>query len=166
MAPCREPQQGMTLVEVLLATAIGAVLLGALTRAVTEGLQAQTVSRETNDYTYQARLAMDRMATKARSVAPHALSTPPASTSGDWFSPTMYCLNAGTKRLIETVTTDASCSGTTALADNVTAFSARLPTGTGPLDEPAAALTLTLTGASGQQSTTLTTTLRLGGGTL
>jgi prepilin-type N-terminal cleavage/methylation domain-containing protein len=166
MAARRVREQGMTLIEVLLATAIGAVLLGALTRTVTEGLQVQTVSRETNDFTYQARLAMERMVAKARSIAPHPLSTPPASTSGDWFSPTMYCLNAGAKRLIETVTTDTSCSGATTLADNVTAFSAQLPVGVGPLDEPAATLSLTLTGANGQQSTTLTTTLRLGGGTL
>ena len=76
-----------------------------------------------------------------------------------------FCRNASNE-LIETTTTDTTCTGTTVIASNVTAFSAQLPSGAGPVDKPAGVLSLTLTHSAAAQAVTLTTSVRLGGGTL
>jgi hypothetical protein len=52
------------------------------------------------------------------------------------------------------------------IASNVTAFSAQLPAGAGAVDRPAGVLSLTLTHSAAAKPLTLTTTVRLGGGTL
>jgi prepilin-type N-terminal cleavage/methylation domain-containing protein len=91
-------------------------------------------------------------------------ATPAAGTTGNWFSPVMYCLN-GSSQLIETTTADNGCIGTTMIARNVSAFSAQLPSGVGPVDEPAATLILTLVNSAAPQTVTLSTSVRLGGGT-
>ena len=76
----------------------------------------------------------------------------------------MYCRSSD-NRLRETVDTDTGCAGGAVIANNVTAFSAQLPAGAGPVDDPVATLSLTLqTGAPA--TLTLTTSVRLGGGAL
>jgi hypothetical protein len=74
----------------------------------------------------------------------------------------MYCLKAG-NRLVETIVSDTSCTGSTVIADNVIAFSAQ-PVGAGPVDDPVGSLSLTL--QAGGAPLTLTTSVRLGGGAL
>lgn len=160
-------QRGMTLIELVLATLIGAIILAAINGLVKLGLDAQTAGRGANELAYQGRFALERITDKARATAPKILTTPAVNTSsGDWFAPTgcigaacvMYCLNAA-NQLIETTTADAACGGTTVLAGNVTAF---LPT-IGPGPRPAAVLSLTLANAG--STVTLSSSVRLGGGT-
>ena len=165
MARTRLAQAGMTLIELLIAVAVGAIVLAALNSVVSLGLQAQASGRQGNELIYQARFALERMITTARSVPPKLLATPAADTTGNWFSPVMYCRN-GSNQLIETKTTDPACTGTTVIAYNVTAFSAQLPAGAGLLDEPVATLSLTLAQSAAPQTVTLSTSVRLGGGTL
>ena len=161
MAGKRPTQAGMTLIELLIAVAIGAIVLAALNSVVSLGLQAQAAGRQGNELVFQARFALERMITTARGVSPKLLATPTAGTTGNWFSPVMYCLN-GSSQLIETTTADNGCTGTTVIASNVNAFSAQLPAGAGPVDEPVATLSLTLVNSA----TPLSTSVRLGGGTL
>lgn len=167
MARTRHPQAGMTLIELVIAVAIGAIVLAALQSVVSLGLRAQTEGGQSNELLYQGQFALGRMVDAARSVSPKLLATPTAGTTGNWFSPAMYCLN-GNSQLIETTTADNGCTGTTVIASNVTAFSAQLPsgTGTGPVDRPMGVLSLTLTHSAAAQPVTLTTRVRLGGGTL
>jgi prepilin-type N-terminal cleavage/methylation domain-containing protein len=175
MARTRPAQAGMTLVELLIAVAIGAIVLAALNSVVSLGLQAQASGRQGNEFVFQARFALERMITTARSVPPQlALATPTAGTTGNWFcSPVpvcnvvnvMYCRNASSE-LIETTTGDNGCTGTKVIARNVGAFSALLPSSAGPVDAPVAALSLTLTDSAASQTVTLSTSVRLGGGTL
>jgi Tfp pilus assembly protein PilW len=155
----------MTLIELVIATAIGALVLAGLHSVVSLGLRAQAEGGQANELLYQGQFALERMVDKARSTAPKLLTTPAANSTGTWFAPAKYCRNASSQ-LIETTTTDAACTGTTVIASNVTAFSATLPSGAGPVDEPAGVLSLTLTHSAAAQAVTLTTSVRLGGGTL
>lgn len=155
-------QQGITLIELLLATAISAILLASINSLVKLGLDAQAAGRSTNELAYESRFAMERMADKVRTTAPKVLTIPAAGTTGDWFSPVMYCRNAG-NQLIETTTADTACTGTTVISSNVSAFSAQLPAGMGPVDRSIAVLSLTVTNAGA--TLTLDSSIRLGGGT-
>ncbi len=155
-------QRGLTLIELLIAMTVAVFVLAALNSVTTLGLNAQASGRQANELVYQGRFALDRMAAKARSTAPtKPLTTPPAGTTGDWFSPTLYCLNGN--QLVETVT---YCTGGAVIANNVTAFSAQLPAGAGPVDDPVATLSLTLQIPGAPTTVTLTTSVRLGGGAL
>jgi len=163
-------QRGLTLIELMIAMTLAVAILAALNSVVTLGLQAQTSGRQANELVYQARFALDRMAAKARSTPPtKPLTTPSAGTTGDWFSVplsrVMYCRNSG-NQLIETVDSDTGCTGSVVIANNVTAFSAQLPAGAGPVDDPVATLSLTLQTPGTPATVTLGTSVRLGGGAL
>lgn len=162
-------QRGFTLIELLLATAIGAILLASLNSLAKLGLDAQAQVRASNELAYQGRFALERIADKARAAVPKVLVTPAASTTGDWFAPVgcagaacvMYCRSAASQ-LIETTTADTTCTGTTVIANYVSAFSATLPASMGPVDRQVAVLSLTLTNVG--NTITLTSSMRLGGG--
>ncbi len=164
-------QRGVTLIELMLATLVGVILLAGLNSVVKLGLDAQTAGRNSNELAYQGRFALERMVDKARSLAPKILTTPTANTTGDWFAPSgctgaacvMYCRNA-TNQLIETTTSDNACTGTTVIASNVSAFSAALPVSMGGVDRSIAVLSLTLND-SANNTITLSSNIRLGGGT-
>lgn len=155
----------MTLIELLIAVAIGAVVLAALNSVLSLGLMAQADGGQRNEVVFQARFALERIVTTARSASPTLLATPVAGTTGNWFSPVMYCLN-GSSQLIETTTTDSGCTGATIIATNVSVLSAQLPADSGPVDEPVATFGLTLGNGTTSQTVNLSTSVRLGGGTL
>ena len=173
MTSTPQTQSGMTLIELLIAVTLGAIVLAALGSVVSLGLQAQITGRQQNELVYQGRFALERMVDRARSVAPKLLAAPAADTTGDWFAPAgcvgaacvMYCRNAASQ-IIETTTADAACAGATVIAGNVTAFSAALIAGVGPVGRPTGSLSLTLTHSNAPQPVTLTSSVRLGGGTL
>src|SRR6266545_1886715 len=159
----RRSQRGLTLIELLIAIVIAAFVLAALNSVVALGLNAQASGRQANELVYQARFALDRMAAKARSTAPKLLTTlsPGTTDTGNWFSPTLYCLKGG-NQLVETdLVTDPGCAAGAVIANNVTAFSAQLPAAAGPVDDPVAILSLTLQ-AAGAPVVTLSTSVRLG----
>ncbi len=163
----RRLQRGLTLIELLIAMTLAVFILAALNSVATLGLNAQASGRQANELVYQARFALDRMAAKARGTAPKLLTTLSSGTTGDWFSSTstLYCLNGG--KLVETnLVTDPGCAAGAVIANNVTAFSAQLPAGAGPVDDPVATLSLTLQAAGAPTAVTLTTSVRLGGGAL
>lgn len=163
-------QSGMSLIELLVAIAVGALVLAGLNSVLSLGLSAQTDGRLRSDAVFEARFALERMVAAARGVAPKLLATPTAGTTGNWFAPAgcagaacvMYCLNAG-RQLVETTTADSGCAAGTPIASAVTAFAAQLPAGAGPVDRPLATLSLTLDNGTATQ--VLATSVRLGGGT-
>lgn len=164
-------QRGVTLIELLIGVVISAIVLGAINGLVKLGVDAQTSGRAINDLTYQGRFALERITDRARQVAPKPLGTPAANTTGDWFAPTgctaaaclMYCLS-GSGQLIETTTADTTCTGTTVIAGDVATFSAAAPAAAGAVDRPIGVISLTL--SSGATAVALSTSIRLGGGTL
>ena len=163
----RTLRAGQTLIELVIAVAIGALVLAGLGSVVLLGLSAQSAGGQANELLYQGQFALERMLKTARSVSPKLLATPTAGTTGNWFSAVnvMYCMN-GSSQLIETTPADSGCTGTTVIASNVTAFSAQLVAGAGPVDRPAGTLSLTLAHSAAPQTVSLSTSVRLGGGTL
>lgn len=170
--PNHANQLGITLIELVLAMAISAVLMGALNGLVKLGLDAQTAGRGSNELAYQGRFALERMTDKALSLTPKTLTAPAANTTGDWFAPSgcagaacvMYCRNAN-NQLIETTTSDTTCTGTKMIANNVSAFMASLPASMGAVDRSIAVISLTMSDAD-NNTVSLSSSIRLGGGTL
>ena len=156
-------QRGMTLVEVLLAAAVGALLLAALTQVARLGGQARAPLHDTSEALYQGKFALQRMAAAAAATAPAVLLPPPAKTSGNWFGGVMFCVNTAGK-LIETIPGDTGCTGSTVIAERVSAFSVAVPASAGASDGEMAEVSLSLTGPGGGGAVTLTERLRLGGG--
>ena len=160
----RANQAGLTLVELMMALAIAALLVTGLNGFIMLGLDAKASARQSNELLYQGSFALDRIQTAARTTAPKVLSVPTlANSTGDWFAPTMYCLKGG-NRLIETTTSDTSCTGSNTVATNAIAFSAQPFAAAGPVDEPLGTVTLTLQGTGAP--VVLTMSFRLGAGTL
>ncbi len=158
-------QCGLTLMELLIALAVAALLAAPLGAVVLNALSAQTVAGDANEVTQQAQFAQQRIEAAVRRTAPHTLAAKAADTSADWFAPVAYCRRADAK-LIETTPADGGCTSNSApvIADGVSAFSVQSFTagsGAGQVIE----LQLVLTAATGQ-SITLTSRTRLGGGTL
>ena len=161
--PTPTGQQGMTIIEFMIALVIAVIVVGALNGLVDLSFKARTAGREGNELVYQGQFALSRMTSKARQTPPKVLAAPALATStGDWFEPTMYCLKGG-GRLVETITSDTSCTGAKVIADHVIAFSAQ-PASAGLFHHPVGTLTLTL--QAGGAPVVLTTSVRLGGGTL
>jgi prepilin-type N-terminal cleavage/methylation domain-containing protein len=158
--------KGFTLIEFLIAIVAGAIVIGALNGVVDLALKARSAGRQDNELVYQGRFALERMAAIARLTAPKVLVTPSlANSTGDWFSPTMYCLKGGSDKLVETTVSDTTCTGAKFVAQHVVAFSAQLPADAGPVDAPVGILNLTLQSGTAAP-VTLTMGVRLGGGTL
>lgn len=155
-------QRGITLVELLIATAIGALLLAGLSSVARQGLQSRALLRDNSEAVYQARFALQRVAAAAKATAPHTMLPPAANTSGNWFDPAYFCVNAG-GALIETVTTDTACGGTQVIAERVNSFSATLPVGAGAIEALTAVVSVTLN-VPGNAPLTLNERMRLGGG--
>jgi len=156
-------QRGITLIELVLATAISAILMTSINSLVKLGLDAQSAGRGSNELAYQGRFALERITDKARATAPSILATPATDTTGTWFSPTMFCRNVS-NQLIETTTSDTTCTGTSVIASNVNAFSAALPADMGSVDRPIAVISVTLAD-SANNTISLSSSVRLGGGT-
>lgn len=165
MARPAPAQSGLTLMELLIALAIAALLVAPLAAAVLNALKAQSVAGDTIEVAQQAQFSMQRMESAVRRTAPHTLAAKAASTSADWLAPVAFCLGAN-QRLIETTPADTACTSNSApvIADGVSAFSVQSFTagsGAGPVIQ----IQLSVTGATGQ-SVSLTSRTRLGGGTL
>jgi len=166
-APCsprRWRQRGLSLAELLVATAIGTALLATLGAVARQTALARAPLRDVNEALYQGRFALQRLTLAAKATAPKALLPAAANTSGSWFGTVYFCVNAA-KALVESTSTDTGCTGTQVIADNVSAFSVVAPAAAGGLDAQAADLSLTLSGPNGAGTLTLNERVRLGGGT-
>jgi prepilin-type N-terminal cleavage/methylation domain-containing protein len=161
MPSCSHRQRGLTLVELLLAVVISAIVFAGLESVVTLGLKAQASGRKANDIAYQAGFVLDRLAARIRTSPPKLLTPAAAGTTGDWLAPVMYCFRPG-KKLTETTPADVNCNSGTVIANDVVAFSAQ------PLSSarPAITFTITFDSSTAPEPVTATFTMRLGGGAL
>lgn len=128
-------QRGITLLELLLALAAGALLLSAVMPLLTTTMAAATSPAVSDqaDLERQAAFATERIARVVRAKAPAVLATVPGltgllavlnfpaqdpTTSGTWFSPSTFKLTGAT--LVEQRDGDATLH---VLADSVDTFS-------------------------------------------
>lgn len=138
MTPVR-PQRGLTLLEMLLALAAGALLLSALMPMLNLSLAAatSTVNSDQADLERQATFALDRINRVVRAKAPAVLAAPPGltglfaflnpatqatNTSGTWFAPATFQLSGTVKpfTLVEKRDGDSTLH---VLAESVDSFS-------------------------------------------
>lgn len=160
----RGPQRGLTLLELLIAAAIAAMILVPLATAMRDALDAQRLATESNDVTQQARFAMQRMVAAVQRTAPHTLSSKAPGTTANWLDSVTYCLN-GSGQILETTSLDLLCAlSSTIIADRVSAFAVQTYNA-GPNAATVIEIQLTVTGTGGQRVALISHT-RLGGGTL
>lgn len=155
MRPVR--QHGLTLLEVLLALATGALLLSAALPmlSMTMSASATAAISDQGDVERQAAFAIDRIARVVRATAPAILAAQDSSNSGAWFKPSTFQLS-GTQ-LVEKRDADPTLH---VLADAVTAFSiTNLPVSDG---RQLVQVSLTLQPAKSTAATTVTSIVRMG----
>jgi hypothetical protein len=157
--------RGLTLVELLLGMLIATIVFGALTSVVFTALRAESSGSAVNEQIYAAGFALERMLLKTRGAPVKPVLATPGDTTGNWLAPVAFCLSKDNPRLMETTDTDTACSGGVVLADNVSAFSAQLAASARPLDAPVIVYSLTVATPGAAQPITLTSSVRLGGGT-
>lgn len=152
-------QAGLTLIELLVAMALSAVVLATLASMVRGAAAASTVTMTQLEYQQQARFAVRRIMMQVRLAKAGTLSSKTDdASSGSWFSPTFYDLragsSAGTLALVETLS-----GASRIIAEPVKSFKITSP-------DLAAGQTLVevaVTVGQGDISATATGTARLGG---
>jgi prepilin-type N-terminal cleavage/methylation domain-containing protein len=164
----RARQRGLTLLELLLALALGALLMTAVMPMLNGAMAAATDSSTTDqpDLDRQAAFALDRIALAVRATAPTTLVTPiglidiflpptapDTTTSGRWFAPSTFQLYGTT--LVEKRDGDSVLH---VLADSVSSFSI-VPL---PVTDGRQLVQVDLTLARGKTSTTVTGVVRMG----
>jgi prepilin-type N-terminal cleavage/methylation domain-containing protein len=155
-------QHGLTLIELLGALAIAAVLMVPLAALFQDAAETDVAGRTALDLNADLRFALDRIATEVSALAQPALppggaDVPPVSA---WLSPLSYTLSTtptGTN-LVETDTTPKT-GQTSIIAANVSAFKLSAPDMAA--GQPLVQVDLTLS-ANGV-SVSGTRTVRLGG---
>jgi prepilin-type N-terminal cleavage/methylation domain-containing protein len=151
-------QRGLTLLELLLALAMGALLMTAVMPMLNGAMAAAADPSTTDqpDLDRQAAFALDRIALAVRATAPTPLVTPTApdrTTSGRWFSPSTFQLSGTT--LVEKRDGDSVAH---VLADSVSSFSI-VPL---PVTDGRQLVQVDLTLARGETKTTVTSVVRMG----
>lgn len=121
-------QKGMSLLELLLALAIGALLMTGISSAISQGLQAKTYAHNANEMAYSARFALSRIVAILRSANSAAVTGSTLTVTPVAAGPTVvYALNGTNLQETDNRTSPATVS---VLASNVTAFNP------GKLDNP------------------------------
>lgn len=150
-------QRGLTLLEMLLALAAGALLLSAALPLLNLTMSAATTAATTDqmDVDRQAAFAIERIAKVVRATPPVILAAQDGSTSGAWFKPSTFRVS-GTQ-LVEQRDPDPALH---VLADSVTGFSiTNLPVSDG---RQLVQVSLTLEPSNSTASTTVTSVMRMG----
>jgi prepilin-type N-terminal cleavage/methylation domain-containing protein len=163
---CPLPQHGLTLIELVIAIAIGSLLLAGLNSIVMIGLRAQAPIEAANEQVYRAGFALERIVARTRAAPLKTLAGAPVDSTADWLAPVMFCRVSASQTLRETTTSDTTCAGGTAVAEGVTAFSMQRVTSTRPVDLPVVTVSLTVSVANSPQAVVLTQSVRLAGGAL
>ena len=151
-------QRGLTLLELLLALAMGALLMTAVMPMLNGAMAAATDPSTTDqpDLDRQAEFALGRIALAVRATVPTTLVTPTApdtTTSGRWFAPSTFQLSGTT--LVEKRDGDSVAH---VLADSVSSFSI-VPL---PVTDGRQLVQIDLTLARGETKTSVTSVVRMG----
>lgn len=148
------PQAGLTLVELLFALAIAAVLMVPLAATFQTAAGSGIAVRAALDLNADARFALDRIARRA-AVAPSVSSGAEVSDPGPWLAPLSY-KRVGTS-LVETDAMSTPAR-TSVIATNVSAFRLSVP----DIGDGQAMMKIELTLAAQGRSVSASRTVRVG----
>ncbi len=153
---------GFTLIELCLATAMGALLLAALAHVARLATASKVELTTATALTIEADFVMERLRTATRAATVNSLQAPANGDTGQWLAPKRFCLNSA-KALVETTATDNTCSSGEVIADRVSRLTITTPTHQSALDAPIALLTVVLTLPDGTDGPTVSQSIRLKG---
>jgi len=148
------PQAGLTLVELLFALAIAAILMVPLAATFQTAAGSGIAARAALDLNVDARFALDRIARRA-AVAPSVSSGAEVSDPGPWLAPLSY-KRVGAS-LVETDATSTPAR-TSVIATNVSAFRLSVP----DIGDGQAMMKIELTLATQGGSVSASRTVRVG----
>lgn len=143
--------QGLSLVELLLGLAIGALVLMPLLPMLQTADAASTVTADQLALERDADFALERIAARIRATAPSTTLAPNASAT--WLAPVSYVVSDGSLVERQNNTPDL------VLADAVTNFQMAAPT----IEAGRPVIQVSLALARGDASITANTTVRMGG---
>ncbi|WP_396267126.1 hypothetical protein [Ideonella sp.] len=158
----RPPAHGFTLIELCLATAMGALLLAALAHVARLATESKVELSGTNEQRIQTEFVMQRLQAAARAATVGSLLPDATGDTGLWLAPKRFCINDA-KALVETTTSASGCSGGEVIADRVSHLGISIPETQSALDTPMAQLSVALTLADGSEGPILSQSIRLKG---
>lgn len=158
----RPQRQGFTLIELCLATAMGALLLTALAHVARLATASKAELTGATEQKIDADFVMQRLRAATRGATVNSLQAPANGDTGPWLAPKRFCINSA-KALVETTVADNSCSGGEVIADQVNRLTLSTPDSQSALDAPLVQLTVVLPLADGTDGPTLSQSIRLKG---
>ena len=160
--PRRPPTRGFTLIELCMATAMGVLLLTALAHVARLATESKVELSEAAELRIETEFVMQRLRAAARAAKVGELQAPSDGDTGLWLAPQRFCIN-GAKALVETSTSDTSCSSGEVIADRVNRLTIGVPETQTAVDAPSALLTVVLPLPDGTDGPVVVQTIRMKG---
>lgn len=160
--PLQRQARGFTLIELCLATAMGALLLAALVHVARLATESKAELSGATEQRLAAEFVLQRLRTATRSATVDSLNAPANGDTEQWLAPKRFCINSA-KALVETSASDDSCSSGEVIADQVSRLTITTPTSQSALDAPIALLTVVLPLPDGTDGLTVSQSIRLKG---
>lgn len=160
--PLQRQARGFTLIELCLATAMGALLLAALAHVARLATESKAELSSATERKLEAEFVMQRLRTATRTAIVGSLNAPANGDTGQWLAPKRFCINSA-KALVETTASDNGCSSGEVIADQVTRLTITTPPSQSALDAPIALLTVVLPQDDGTDGLTVSQSIRLKG---
>lgn len=154
--------RGFTLIELCLATAIGALLLAALVHVARLSTESKAELSGATEQRLEADFVMQRLRAAAKAATVGSVYPAANGDTGLWLAPKRFCINSA-QALVETTSSDANCSQGEVIAERVQSLAINLSEAQGALDAPVALMTVALTRADGTESYALSQSIRLKG---
>ena len=155
-------QRGFTLIELCLATAMGALLLAALVHVARLATESKAELSGASEQRTEAAFVMQRLRAAADAATVSTLYPAADGDTGLWLAPTRFCINQ-LKALVETTSGDTTCSQGEVIAERVERLTVSLPDTQSGLDAPMVLMSVSLSRADGADSMALTQAIRMKG---
>lgn len=162
--PCTplKPCRGFTLIELCLATAMGALLLAALVHVARLATESKAELSGATEQRAEVAFVMQRLRAAASAATVSSLYAAANGDTGLWLAPKRFCIN-NSKALVETASSDTTCSKGEVIADRVQRLTVRLPDTQSALDSPMVLISVELASADGTGGVALSQAIRLKG---
>ncbi|TDM08584.1 MAG: hypothetical protein C4K60_03940 [Ideonella sp. MAG2] len=156
------PNRGFTLIELCIATAMGAILLLSLSDVAALATSSKRKLSSAMETQAQAAFVAQRLRLAAQAATVASLRNNTSGDTGGWLSPRRFCIN-GNKALVETQESDTGCGGTDVIADSVSRLTVAPPSGQTAVDAASVEVTVVLNLPDGTTGPTITQIVRIKG---